>query len=84
MAALIYALIGRYLLSLIFGWESDRVIVRVFSGVTDPVLKVVGAITPKIVPAGLLIVFSIVWLFAARIAFFLGLVLLGMRPNVSM
>jgi uncharacterized protein YggT (Ycf19 family) len=84
MAALIYMLIGRYVLSLIFGWTSDNVIVRVISAVTDPVLKVVGAITPKIVPAGLLILFSVVWLFVARVALFLGLVMLGLRPNASL
>jgi hypothetical protein len=80
MAALMYALVGRYLLMLIFGAGSDRFIVRVFRHVTDPVLGVVDAVTPRIVPVGLLIVFAIVWLFVARVLLFFVLALMGIRP----
>ena len=78
MAALTYTLIGRYILSLFLA--DDRVIVRVFSTVTNPVLETVGFITPRIVPSGVLIVFAIVWLFVARILLCLGLALMGIRP----
>lgn len=81
LAALTYTLVGRYILSLFL--DNDRVIVRVFSSVTDPVLKAVGMITPRIVPVGILIVFAIVWLFVARVALFLGLALMGVRPVLS-
>lgn len=81
LAALTYTLVGRYILSLFL--DNDRVIVRVFSSVTDPVLKAVGMITPRIVPVGILIVFAIVWLFVARVALFLGLALTGVRPVLS-
>lgn len=81
MAALTYTLIGRYILSMLLA--DDRVIVRVFSSVTDPVLKAVGFITPRIVPNGLLIVFAIVWLFVARILLFFVLALMGIRPVLS-
>lgn len=81
MAALTYTLVGRYILSLFLA--DDRVIVRVFNTVTDPVLKTVGFITPRIVPAGVLIVFAVVWLFVARILLFLGLALMGIRPVLS-
>lgn len=81
MAALTYTLIGRFVLSLFL--EEDRVIVRVFSRVTDPVIKTVRAITPQIVPGGLLIVFAIVWLFVGRIALFFGVALMGIRPVLS-
>jgi uncharacterized protein YggT (Ycf19 family) len=83
MVALIYALIGRCILSLIFGLDSDRVVVRVFNRVTDPVVSAVGAITPRIVPTGLLIVFAVVWLFVARVALFFGLAVMGVRPVLS-
>jgi YggT family protein len=76
-------LIGRCILSLIFGWNSERAIVRFFNRITDPVLAVVGVITPRIVPTGLLIVFAVVWLFVARVALFFGLALLGVRPVLS-
>jgi YggT family protein len=81
LAALIYTLIGRYILSLFL--SNDKVIMRVFSSVTDPVVRAVGAITPRIVPHGVLLLFAIVWLFAARIALFLGLALMGFRPRLG-
>jgi YggT family protein len=79
LAALTYTLIGRFILSLVL--DSDTVIVRVFSQITNPVLKAVAAITPKIVPAGLIIIFAIVWLFVLRIAWFFGLRMLGLGPT---
>jgi YggT family protein len=81
LAALTYTLIGRYILSLFL--DSDRVIVRVFSTVTDPVLSVVGAITPRVVPSGLVVVFAIIWLLVARIVLFLTLVAFGFRPSLG-
>jgi len=78
MAALAYTLIGRYILSLFLA--EDRLIVRVFRSVTNPVLQTVGFITPRIVPLGLLIVFAIVWLFVARVLLFYVLALMGIRP----
>lgn len=81
LTVLMYALIGRYILSLFL--PADAVVVRIFSGVTNPLVRGVGAITPRVVPAGGVIVFGIVWLFAARIALFLGLVLMGFRPRLG-
>ena len=81
MVALMYTLVGRYILALLF--DNDSVIVRVLSSITNPVLKAVGAITPRIVPAGVIIVFAIVWLFVARVALFFGLALMGVRPVLS-
>jgi hypothetical protein len=81
MAALTYTLIGRYILALFL--DQDRVIVRVFNSVTNPVLAVVGAITPRIVPAGLLVVFAMIWLFVARIALFFILAMMGIRPTLG-
>jgi hypothetical protein len=78
LAALMYTLAGRYILSLFL--DQDRVIVRVFNTVTDPVLAVVGAITPRIVPSGIVLIFAMVWLFVARIALFLVLAIFGIRP----
>ncbi|MEZ5851359.1 MAG: hypothetical protein R3D68_11995 [Hyphomicrobiaceae bacterium] len=84
MAALIYTLIGRYLLELFFArtGKDDPVIVRVFRSVTDPFLKLIRLVTPAIVPNGVLIVFAIAWLMAARMAWFLTCVAAGMRANV--
>lgn len=83
LAAAIYTLIGRYLLSLFFGADSDRVVMRVFRNVTDPILKVVALVTPKIVPRGLLMVFAVIWLLAARMALFLAFALAGLKPDIG-
>jgi uncharacterized protein YggT (Ycf19 family) len=82
MAALIYTLIGRYLLSLFFKADSQAVILVVFKSITDPILKVVRAITPQIVPNGLIIVFAVVWLMAARMFWFLTCVAAGMKAGI--
>lgn len=83
LAAAIYTLIGRYLLSLVFAADSDRVVLRVFRNITDPILKVVALVTPKIVPGGLLIIFAVVWLLALRMALFLAFALAGLKPDIG-
>ncbi len=83
MAALIYTLIGRYVLELLFSKSPDVVILRVFRSVTDPVVNLVRLITPAIVPNGVVVVFAVVWLMAARLAWFLTCVAAGMRLNIG-
>jgi uncharacterized protein YggT (Ycf19 family) len=83
LAALIYTLIGRYVLSLFFPPDSDKVIMVVFRQMTDWFLRGIRVITPAIVPNGLVMVFAIAWLFAARMFWFLTCVAAGMRPVVG-
>ena len=80
LAALIYTLIGRFLLALFFRRTPDAVLLKVFETVTDPVVKSVRMITPAIVPNGLVIVFSIAWLMALRMGWYLTCVAAGMKP----
>ena len=82
LAALIYTVVARYVLELLFSNRPDVVIVRVFQTLTDPFVKAVRYITPAIVPNGLVIVFTVVWLMALRLFWFLSAVALGMRANV--
>ena len=79
MAAMIYTLVGRYVLELIFAKKPDAVMLKVFRSVTDPVVNLVRLITPAIVPNGVLVVFAILWLFALRMFCFLNAVALGMK-----
>lgn len=80
LAAMVYSLIGRYALELFFARRNqDAVILKVFRSVTNPVVNLVRVITPAIVPDGLVVVFSILWLFALRMAWFLAAVMFGMR-----
>jgi hypothetical protein len=83
MAALIYTLIGRYLLELMLARRPDAVILTVFRTVTDPVFKAIRWITPRIVPDGIVVVLAIGWLMAARMVWFLTCVAAGMRPSIG-
>jgi len=83
LAALIYTLIGRYLLGLLFSKKPEAVILRVFESITNPILKVVRFITPAVVPNGLVLVFAVAWLMAARMFWFLTCVAAGMSPSVG-
>src|SRR5690349_4968616 len=83
LAALIWLLIGRLVLSLVPGLGGDNVLVRLLGTATNPVLKGVGAVTPRLVPAALVIVFAVVWLLAARIALFVAVSATGVRLSLS-
>jgi len=81
LAALIWLLIGRLVLSLLLG--RGNAVVRLLEVVTSPVLGAVGAITPRLVPAGLVIVCAIAWLLAARIALFVAVSATGVRLSMG-
>lgn len=80
MAALIYSLIARYILELFFARRPDAVLLNVFRQVTDPVVRTVRAVTPAIVPNGLVVVFAVVWLMALRMFLYLTIIAAGVKP----
>jgi len=82
LAAAFYTLIGRVILAMLFRLPADRAMMRVFAHVTDPVLRAVAAITPRVVPPGLVLVFALVWLLLLRMLLFITAVAFGMRPAV--
>lgn len=84
LAAMVYTLIGRYVLELFFAsGRQDAVILKVFRSVTDPVVRLVRVITPAVVPNGVVVLFAILWLFAARMVWFLVAVMFGMRVGTG-
>lgn len=84
MAAMIYTLIARYLLELMFSKQPDAVMLKVFRSITDPLLHIVRKFTPALVPNGLVVIFTAVWLMAMRLAWFLVCTLaFGMRMKVG-
>jgi len=83
LAALIYLLLARLLVALIWGADSDKLMVRVLERVTDPVLESVAAITPRAVPRGLVIAFAVVWLVVARLALFIAVTARGVRLTLG-
>jgi YggT family protein len=80
LAAAMYTLIGRFVLSLFFGPDNQMVIWKVFQQITDPVLKAVRVVTPQLVPNGLVMILTVVWLFWLRIGLYVVFVLFGISP----
>jgi uncharacterized protein YggT (Ycf19 family) len=80
LAAAMYTLIGRFLLSLFFDDSNEMVLWKVFRQVTDPVLNVVRVVTPQIVPARIVILFAAFWMLALRMALFLAMRYSGAVP----
>jgi YggT family protein len=83
LAALMYTAIGRVVLSFIFDPGSANYIWRFFVRVTDPVIKLVSYVTPRTVPPMFVLLFSIVWLFAARVALLLLVTVMGVAPTTG-
>jgi uncharacterized protein YggT (Ycf19 family) len=81
LAAVMYTLIGRLLLSVFFQPDSTAVIWRVFAQITDPFVRAVAVVTPRIVPPPLLIVFTIVWCLALRMGLLIVLAMYGLAPK---
>ena len=81
LAAAMYTIMGRYLLSLVFKPDSDMVIWKVFTQMTDPILQFVRGLTPQVVPNGLVMVFSIFWIILLRIVLLVAAVVFGFAPH---
>lgn len=79
LAALLYTLIGRFVLELVFSKRPDATIVTVFRSVTDPLLTLVRGVTPAVLPNGVVLVFAIVWLMALRLFLYLTVLAAGIR-----
>lgn len=83
MAALMYTLLGRFLLSLFIPETSDKVLMVVFRQITQPVVAPVRFLTPRAVPERVILLFAFVWLLAVRIALFIGLRMYGIAPPLG-
>jgi YggT family protein len=81
LAMLMYTLAGRLLLGLILSPGSDNYIMRFFERLTDPVVRLVREVTPGMVPLPVLVAFSLVWLFALRVALVIGFAAAGALPT---
>jgi YggT family protein len=81
LAMLMYTIIGRLVLMFMFPPNSPNYIWRAFVRITDPVLSAVRFMTPAAVPLPVLLFFSVVWVFALRIALFFLIAKLGFGPQ---
>ena len=72
LAALMYSLIARFILSFFMPPDSTNYIYRFFVRITDPVLRPVRFVTPHAVPHLLLVILAAVWLLMLRFALLVG------------
>jgi uncharacterized protein YggT (Ycf19 family) len=82
LAAVMYTMLGRLILSFFAppGWQNY--IWRAFTRITEPALKLVRVLTPSGLPEALILVFGVLWLMLLRLLFFIGMGQLGLLPAV--
>ena len=83
LAVLMYSLVGRFLLSLVFAPSSKNYIFRAFIRLTEPVVAAVRFVTPRAVPALVMVLFAATWLLMLRFALLAGFAAAGLAPTVS-
>jgi len=67
LAAIMYTVLGRVVLSLFLEPDSTNYIWRFFGRVTDPAIALVAQLTPKAVAPVVIWLFTFVWLFWIRL-----------------
>jgi YGGT family len=83
LAALMYTLLGRVLLSMFLDADSTNYIWRFFCRVTDPVVAAVAFVTPREAPTIVLWLFGFVWLFWLRVLLLNVFLASGAVPRVG-
>jgi uncharacterized protein YggT (Ycf19 family) len=83
LAALMYTLLGRVLLSLFLDTESSNYIWRFFCQVTDPFVGLVASLTPKDAAPIVVWLFGFVWLFWLRVLLLYVFLVVGVAPRAS-
>ena len=83
LAALMYSLLARFLLSFFFPPDSPNYIFRAFVRLADPVLWLIGLVTPHAVPPLLRVLFAAVWVFIFRFVFWAVLRLFELSPPLT-
>lgn len=83
LAALMYTLMGRAILGLMVDADSPNYIWRFFCRITDPVVAVVAAVTPKAAAPVVVWMFAVVWLFWLRVGLLILFTMFGLTPRVS-
>jgi len=83
LAALMYTMLGRFLLGLMVDPDSPNYIWRFFCRFTDPVLGVIAMVTPKVTAPAVLWLFGFVWMFWLRVVLHYGLLVLNLAPKLG-
>lgn len=80
LAALVYTLIGRFALGFFVPENWDNYIWRAFKRLTDPAVSLATLAAPAIVHHRVILLFTVLWLTAARAAYALLLANAGLLP----
>jgi YggT family protein len=83
LAALMYTLLGRVLLSLFVEPDSENYIWRFFCRVTDPFIGAVALVTPKATAPVVVWLFGFVWLFWLRVLLLYLFAIAGASPRMG-
>jgi uncharacterized protein YggT (Ycf19 family) len=83
LAAIMYTMIGRLLLSFFVADDWDNYIWRAFKRITDPAVRIVRGITPAVLPLQVVLVFAVLWLMAIRVTYLVVLLRLELAPTVQ-
>jgi uncharacterized protein YggT (Ycf19 family) len=83
LAAVMYTLLGRLLLSLFVPPDWKNYIWRAFVRITEPAVRATRFVTPQALPQVIVLVFAILWVMLLRIALFAVLGSLGLLPSVN-
>jgi uncharacterized protein YggT (Ycf19 family) len=81
LAALMYTMLGRFLLGLMVDADSPNYIWRFFCRITDPVVGVIAIVTPKVTVPAVLWLFGFVWMFWLRVVLHYVLLVLNLAPR---
>jgi uncharacterized protein YggT (Ycf19 family) len=84
LAAVMYTVLGRIILSFFAPPDWQNYIWRAFNRITDPFVNGVRAITPHAVNDIVLLVFTFLWLMLARLALFAALGSQDLLPKVGL
>lgn len=82
LAALMYTLLGRFVLSLFFPDDSDKVIYTVFRQITQPAVAAVRLVTPLVVHERIVLLLAFVWILFLRILVFVVFAAAGWLPAI--
>lgn len=83
LAAVMYTLIGRLILSFFVAPDWRNYIWRAFVGITRPTAAGARFLAPAAVPDKAVLVFAVLWVMLLRIALFLVLGNMGLLPAVG-
>ncbi len=83
LAALMYTLLGRFILSLFFPPDSEKVIWKTFCQITQPAIAAVKLVTPAVVHERVVILLAFTWVLFLRMIIFVGFAAMGLLPRIT-